>query len=106
MAPVVLAAIAAGTSLYGMNRQMHEQRLTERERRDRAADAQRREDQLANEEKARVASESAAKEKARTLGRRTGWGAMGPGTFSPSLYAMGAGRPMEDNIGRGTLFGN
>ncbi len=102
----IIAAIAsvAGTG-YGVNRQMAGERIAERDRRDQRADVQRREDQLTNEAKAKAD----ATEKMKTAGQRAGQG-YGMNFFSPRQNSLGfmraPARPSEDNIGRGTLFGN
>ena len=100
----IIAAIAsvAGTG-YSINRQMAGERVAERERRDQRADVQRREDQLTNEAKAKVA----ATERMKTAGQRAGMG-YGQNFFSSNSlgFMRTPARPSEDNIGRGTLFGN
>ncbi len=98
-----LVATVAGTG-YSVNRQMAGERIAERERRDQRADVQRREDQLTNEAKAKAA----ATERMKTAGQRAGQG------YGMSFFSQGSNlgfmrapvRPSEDNIGRGTLFGN
>ena len=102
----IIAAIAtvAGTG-YSINRQMAGERIAERDRRDQRADVQRREDQLTNEAKAKAA----ATERMRTTGQRVGQ-RYGTSFFSSGQNSLGfmrtPARPSEDNIGRGTLFGN
>ena len=104
--PVSVATLIVTTvaSSYAVNRQMHGERVAERERNDQRADVQRREDQLTNEAKAKAS----ATERMKTAGQRAGQG-YGQNFFSSanSLGFMRApARPSEDNIGRGTLFGN
>lgn len=99
-----LAVTAAGTG-YSVNRQMHSDRIAERAARDQRADNQRREDQLTNEAKAKAAAE----ERMKTAGQRAGSG-YGMNFFSQGngglMFMRSSARPSEDNIGRGTLFGN
>ena len=99
-----LIATVAGTG-YSVNRQMAGERVAERDRRDQRADIQRREDQLTNEAKAKAA----ATERMKTAGQRAGQ-QYGTSFFSSRQNTLGfmraPARPSEDNIGRGTLFGN
>lgn len=112
MAPTVLAVAAIASTGYQINRSMHSERIQERDRRDQRADVQRREDQLANEAKAKAK----AAEEMKTAGQRAGaqygfsgerttfFGGGGP-TFM-SAFQPTPSRSVEDNIGRGSLYGN
>jgi hypothetical protein len=107
MAPLILAAVTAASAAYSVNRGMHNERIQERATRDQRADNQRREDQLANEAKAKAAAD----EKMKTAGQRAGinygfGGAGGNGLNFMSMFRPAPARPVEDNIGRGSLFGN
>jgi len=101
--PIIALAVSAAGTGYGINRQMAGERVAERERNDQRADIQRREDQLTNEAKAKAA----ATERMKTAGQRAGQG-YGQNFFSSSNlgFMRAPARPSEDNIGRGTLFGN
>ena len=113
MAPAVIAAVTVASTAYQINRGMHNERILERDRRDQQADRIRREDQLSNEAKAKAAKE----EEMKTAGQRAGaqYGFNGQQTsffggggqnFMSAFNTMAPTRAVEDNIGRGSLYGN
>jgi len=102
MAPAVIAAVTVASTAYQINRSMHNERISERDRNDQRADVGRREDQLSNEAKAKAAAE----EEMKTAGQRAGFFGGGGPTFISAFNPMAPARPVEDNIGRGSLYGN
>lgn len=110
MAPT--AIIMAATAVYGAIEGQDQGRRANKERDKANAEKKAREDQLAAE----AAAKEAAKKKAETAGQRAGFGDTtgaggGVSALSRSSFigggntGFGAG-VKEDNLGRGSLFGN
>ena len=97
---VALAITAAAAAYGGVEGQDQARRAKNAEREAKAA-AKKREEELAAE----AAAKEAAKKKAESAGSRAGFGA--GGTPSRAMFtASGFNNVAEDNIRRGTLFGN
>jgi hypothetical protein len=85
---------------------MHNERQQDRANRDVQADAQRREDQLTNEAKAKAKVTEEMKTTGQRVGRGYGFGNGNGGMDFMSMFRPAPSQPVEDNIGRGSLFGN
>ena len=101
------AIITAATAVYGAIEGQDQARRANKERDKANKEKKAREDQLAAE----ASAKEAAKKKAETAGQRAGFGAGGAAAMSRSAFVGGGntgfgGAVKEDNIGRGSLFGN
>lgn len=115
MAPVVLAVAAVASTGYQINRGMAAERVAERAARDQRADVQRREDQLSDEAKAKAKATEEMKSAGQRAGAQYGFngqpgssffGGGGGGSTFMSAFRQTPSRPVEDNIGRGSLYGS
>lgn len=99
--------ILAGTALYGAIEGQDQARRANKARKEADEDKKARERELADE----AAAKEAARKKAESAGTRAGFGGGDSGTRASFTSAAQAGATgfnnvAEDNISKGTLFGN
>ena len=104
-----ITVITAATAVYGAVSAQDQARRANNAADAAKADKKKREDQLAAE----AAAAELAKKKAETAGQRAGFGDTSTSALSRSSFIGGGGSSTgmgagvkEDNLGRGSLFGN
>lgn len=100
----IVSVIMAGAAVYSSAQAQDSARRANKDRENAKKAVKAREAELAAE----AAAKEATRKKAETAGQRAGFGAGGAGTAPTraTFTGMGNSASSEDNISRGTLFGN